>query len=252
MHKRIAGLLVLILVFICTASFAENSITAGDKVTFGKYPQHMKSGVPADPEPISWLVLDVDGDKVLLLSERALVSKDYNSPDHFLYEVTWETCTLRAWLNNEFLNEAFSYQEQQAIIPTKLTNPSYVSGGFVVSGGNDTTDKVFLLSKNELEIYLTTKSSRQCYPTDYASSTGAFTGWSYIRDDSGTASDSSAPGNTNKTCVWWLRSPGQIGFYAAGCDHTGNIFPGGEYVAVKGYSVRPAVWVLSSAMTGGE
>ena len=63
MHKRIAGLLVLILIFICTASFAENSITAGDKVTFGKYPQHMKSGVPADPEPISWLVLDVDGDK---------------------------------------------------------------------------------------------------------------------------------------------------------------------------------------------
>ena len=147
MRKRIACLLVLIMLLACAASFAEDGVAAGDKVNFGKYWQHMASGnTPAAPEPIVWRVLAVDGDKALLLAEQPLVGMPYNDDDHFLYEVTWETCSLRAWLNGDFLNDAFSSGEKQAIQPTVVSTPPYRGNdGYTVSGGNDTTDTVFLL-----------------------------------------------------------------------------------------------------------
>ena len=253
MSKRIAALLVLVLLLCCAAPLAQGDVSVGSKVTFGNYPQTMRGfRGSASPEPIRWLVLAVEGDKALLLSEQALAGKDYNSPDHFLYEVTWETCTLRAWLNNEFLNEAFSSREQQAIIPANLQNPGYESGGFVVSGGNDTTDKVFILSPDEAEKYLPTEASRRCYPTEYAESNGAYIGWSYYEDDSKADSDSGNSDDDKERCIWWLRAPGPIGHYAAACETWGEIDRWGEYVAKEGFAVRPAVWVSVSALTAGR
>lgn len=250
MSKRIAALLVLVLLLCCAAPLAQGDVSVGSKVTFGNYPQTMRGfRGSASPEPIRWLVLAVEGDKALLLSEQALAGKDYNSPDHFLYEVTWETCTLRAWLNNEFLNEAFSSREQQAIIPANLQNPGYESGGFVVSGGNDTTDKVFILSPDEAEKYLPTEASRRCSPTDYAVSMGAANKWGY---EDNTDAHEVRDGYTPDVCIWWLRAPGEIGHYAALCDHTGMVDRDGEYIAFEGMSVRPCLWVSTGALTAGR
>ena len=244
MRKRFACLLVLAMLLACAASFAEGGVAVGDKVTFGKYWQHMAPGnTPAAPEPIVWRVLAVDGDKALLLAEQPLVGMPYNDDDHFLYEVTWETCSLRAWLNGDFLNDAFSSGEKQAIQPTAVSTADYVGyDGYTVSGGNDTTDKVFLLSTKEATKYLKTEASRKCCPTDYAVSTGASKSWFTYYDDSGTTTQS-----TDNVCNWWLRDPGRIGHYVAECTYTGSV-GGEEYAGTTYISVRPAAWVSISAL----
>lgn len=72
----------------------------GNYVTFGTYPQSEEG---TDATPIQWMVLDRDGSKALLLSRYGLDAQPYNTE---LSEVTWETCSLRSWLNNNFRNTA--------------------------------------------------------------------------------------------------------------------------------------------------
>lgn len=83
---------------------------------------------------------------------------------------TWETCTLRQWLNNNFFNAAFSGYER-AMIPTVTVsadeNPEYST-----DHGNATQDRVFLLSIDEANKYFGSDSERRCKPTDYAAVIG--------------------------------------------------------------------------------
>ena len=90
------------------------SIKVGDIVTFGRYPQTAEG---TDQTPIEWIVLDYDEkeNKALLLSKYGLDVKPYNTE---WTGITWEKCTLRTWLNGEFLNKAFSAGEQSAILMT--------------------------------------------------------------------------------------------------------------------------------------
>ena len=244
MLKRIMCLVAIILLLHATVSLADGEISVGAKVTFGKYQQHMLAGnTPAPSEPIVWRVLAIDGNKVLLLADQALIGMPYNSKESFLNDVTWETCSLRTWLNGYFLHYAFSDEEQQAIVPTVISTPDYRDYvGLVVSGGNDTTDKVFLLSSEEAKKYLATDSLRICSPTEYAVYTGAANSWGFYSDDSHNVAE-----YINDVCWWWLRSPGQIGHYTACCGHDGGIYSY-NYSAEDGISVRPAVWVDKSAL----
>ena len=251
MSKRIAGLWITLVLMMCLFFPAEAEVSTGDTVIFGKYKQHMKSTgyTPADPEPIEWRVLAVEGSKALLLAEQPLVGMPYNSDASFLYEVTWETCSLRSWLNGEFLSEAFSQKEQQAILQTTVVTRNYEQNGFIVSGGRDTEDKVFVLSVEEVERYLKTPASRKCSPTEYAIHTGASDAWGYFSDDSGYVDSF-----TGDVCIWWLRNPGKNGHYTALCSFDGSIGYQGDYSGGKPntpncYCVRPAIWVSSSAVT---
>ena len=137
-------------------------------------------------------------------------------------DVTWETCTLREWLNNDFVNAAFS-AEEQAIIPTVTVyadkNPEYST-----NPGNATQDKIFLLSITEASKYFSSDSARQYQPTDYAVAEGAF------------ESDFS-------NCVWWLRSPGINQTLAAGVDAGGDVYEYGYWVNYDNLAVRPALWI---------
>lgn len=54
------------------------------------------------------MVLDVKEGQVLLLSNNALDAKAYNDEK---IDVSWENCTLRKWLNNDFYETAFYEQE---------------------------------------------------------------------------------------------------------------------------------------------
>lgn len=107
-------------------------------------------------EPIKWRVLSVDGDDVFLLADKNLDCKLYNTS---YTSVTWETCTLRSWLNgygsasnaygtdyttDNFMNNAFSVSEQGAIKNTIVVNED--NPYYDTEGGNNTTDKVYLLS----------------------------------------------------------------------------------------------------------
>ena len=117
----------------------EITYTYADTVYFGDY------NYGGEKQPIRWRVLKRDGDDLFLMAEQAVGRKLYHDKDE---DVTWETCTLRQWLNNDFYNEAFSEAEKQAIKYTIVINEDNPVYG--TDGGNDTIDKVYIPSVQEL------------------------------------------------------------------------------------------------------
>lgn len=201
-------------------------ITAGSIVTFGHYEQDNYS--KGSREPIEWIVLDVQEDRLLLISRYALDCLSYCSGHD---SVAWETSNVRAWLNNQFLNAAFTEDEQSAILVTEVDNSK--SQGYIHyedNGGPDTQDRLFLLSYAEAWKYFFQSSDRACKPTKAAVKRGAF--------------ESSLSGN----CPWWLRSPGYTTDYVAAVDVDGNRGGNLKYGAL---AVRPAMWVDSNAARFG-
>lgn len=134
-----------------------------ETVYFGSYPQ----GPNGEVEAIEWLVLDNSEDKILLLSKHALDCQPYNKN---FEETSWEKCSLRFWLNNEFLNQAFSEDEKSQIVLSNILadkNPEYDT-----NQGIDTQDKIFLLSVLESQKYFNNDKDRVCWPTAYANKIG--------------------------------------------------------------------------------
>ena len=204
--------------------------TVGNYVTFGEYPQ---TTAGEDMTPIEWLVLARDGDKALLISRYGLDAQPYNK-DHT--SVTWETCTLRTWLNGTFYNKAFSSAEQAAILTTNVGNSkNQCYSGWSTSSGNNTQDKVFLLSYAEANKYFgvtydnSSNTKSRVAPTAYAIAQGAWTSYSNKTTDSTYAG------------WWWLRSPGTYQDYAAIVYFVGSL--DFNYVDSDSGSVRPALWV---------
>ena len=210
------------------------NIKVGDTYTFGAYEQD--NSTSNGKEAIEWTVLDKDGMSLLLISKQALDCQQYNTS---YTDVTWESCSLRKWMNGTFLNKAFNAEEQAQIQNTTVSadkNPEYNT-----NPGNATTDKVFLLSINEVEKYFNSDEARKCAPTAYAKAQGAYTSDSY-KTASGAA-----------TCWWWLRSPGFTQSCAASVRYdgsvnyrgydVGSVDYGGDYVSNGIGAVRPALWI---------
>ena len=192
--------------------------SVGDIVYFGAYEQD--NNTSNGKEDIEWLVLAKEGNKALVISKYALDCQQYNTS---YTSVTWETCSLRKWLNGTFLNAAFSSEEQSSIISSTVTadkNPSYST-----SPGNNTTDKVFLLSITEVNKYFSSDSARQCSATAYAKAQGAYTNTS------------------NGNCWWWLRSCGYDSDHAACVSIGGSVGSYGINVSISSDAVRPALWI---------
>ena len=208
----------------------EAQFTVGNYVTFGEYPQ---TTAGEDMTPIEWLVLARDGNKALLISRYGLDAQPYNT-DHT--SVTWETCTLRTWLNVTFYNKAFSSDEQAAILTTSVDNGKNQGySKWSTSGGNNTEDKVFLLSYAEANKYFgvtydnISNTKSRVAPTAYAIAQGAW------------ASSSNKTADSTDAEWWWLRSPG---FYQSSAAYVlgYGLFRGDDVIRVSG-SVRPALWV---------
>lgn len=200
------------------------NIKVGDTYTFGAYEQD--NSTSNGKEAIEWTVLDKDGMSLLLISKQALDCQQYNTS---YTDVTWESCSLRKWMNGTFLNKAFNAEEQAQIQNTTVSadkNPEYNT-----NPGNATTDKVFLLSINEVEKYFNSDEARKCAPTAYAKAQGAYTSDSY-KTASGAA-----------TCWWWLRSPGYTQSYAASVAMYGSVNYSGNLVNYVIDAVRPALWI---------
>ena len=190
----------------------------GSFVTFGVYEQDNDSS--DGKEDIEWLVLEKYDNKILLISRYAL---DYHVYDPSFTSVTWENCSVRNWLNDEFISDAFSVDEQNLIQVTTVTadkNPYFPS----TDAGNDTSDKVFLLSISEAHNLFASNKERQCKETEYCNAQG-----------------SSADDNGN--CMWWLRTPGKDSNYAMIIGNDGSALQGGASVDHPRCAVRPAVWV---------
>lgn len=190
----------------------------GSNVYFGSYEQD--DNTSNGKEKIEWTVLKKEDNKILVISKYGLDSRSYNEEHE---SITWEDCSLRKWLNDSFIIEAFISKEVEKILTTTVKadpNPKYDT-----NTGNDTQDQVFLLSINEAEKYLSSDSARQCEATAYAKTKGAYTN------------------NYNGNCSWWLRSPGYDVYYANCVYGSGNIDYGGFIVDHRTTAVRPALWI---------
>lgn len=205
----------------------------GDYVFFGSYEQDNDTSNGA--EDIEWLVLTVEDGKALVISKYALDCKPYNTDRDVTWDtdVTWESCSLREWLNSNFINVAFSDDEKE-LIPTVTVyadkNPESSR-----DSGNATQDQVFLLSISEANKYFNSNSARQCEVTDYAFANGIADGELgnalYVR-------------SAGCNCFWWLRTRGAIACCAAYVNDRGSTSEQGCYAYNNGdIAVRPAMWI---------
>ena len=185
----------------------------GEAIEFGNYPQD-KDGTE---KPIEWIVMKNEGNQVLLLSKYVLDAKPYNEE----WEgVTWQTSDIRQRLNNEFYTTAFNKSEKAKIQTSLIKNEDNSEYG--TSEGNDTEDKVFLLSEKEAETLFSDEEERIAKATEYAEKSGVYV-------------------NKEKAAWWWLRSPGDYGFSAAGVDDDGWVYRIGYNVDYSSDGVRPAL-----------
>lgn len=190
----------------------ESKYKVGDKVQYGNW----------NGEIIEWEVLDVKGDKALLFATKVIEVRPYH--DEWVY-ITWEECSLRKWLNGDFYDQAFSDEEKGKIETTTVVNND--NAEFKTPGGNDTQDKVFLLSAEEAEKYFDSAEARVAVMTDYLLE------------------------NTVKISglderYYWLRTPGWtseqamlVGFRGDISVRGANVFDGNA----QSTGVRPAVWI---------
>lgn len=195
-----------------------SSVSVGNYVSLGRFEQD--NDLMNGKEPIEWRVLAIDksSEKALIISRYALTARCYHNGDTY---PTWANSDIRRWLNGQFLRNAFTPEEQSVILRSMLSSSDYEG----IEGGLDTSDRVFLLSREEAAKYFTGSADRLVKPTEYARSMGV-----------GIA-------NENGCCWWWLRTPGTFSYDAGlvyavgGIDHTGG------NVKNTTIAVRPALWV---------
>ncbi|MBR5917739.1 MAG: DUF4214 domain-containing protein [Lachnospiraceae bacterium] len=230
-------------------------VKAGKTIKFGKYEQDGNEAT--GQEDIEWIVLENDGKGVFVVSKYVLDNHFYNFGED---DVTWETCTLRTWLNNDFYNAAFNDSEKAEIAMVTLENKANTY--YNKPAGNNTNDKVFLLSVDEVEKYFGDynyfnkdeqygyNQNLICTATPYAINQGVseleitadvyndqyfgLKKYGYSQDVVGT-----------KGCDWWLRGPvSEMNYWVCFVTESGNTgqYPGCN-VFVSGVGVRPAMYI---------
>ncbi|MCR5206260.1 MAG: DUF6273 domain-containing protein [Lachnospiraceae bacterium] len=201
------------------ASYDFSKVKKGDTIKFGSYEQD--NNFSNGQEPIEWIVLEKTKKDIFVVSKYALDSLPYNKE---YTKVTWEDCTLRKWLNDKFYTNAFNKTEIAMIKTTTVENFDNAISG--TSGGNDTKDKVFLLSQLEMinsdygfdESYDAQDLSRRCAPTAY--------GKAQEISDSKYAQTSDG----EDACSWWLRSSSGNGYRACFVGPNGRVNSAGNFV----------------------
>ena len=198
-----------------------NLIETLTTIKFGKYYQQSKRSM----EPIEWIILDRKENNYLLMSKYALEKKSYNySQNYTPTSATWDTCSLRKWLNDTFIKTAFSIDEQKMIRSTNVVadkNPEYKT-----SPGKNTNDKVFLLSLHEAKKYLRNGlyDARTCKGTAYCLAQSKFS-------------------NKDGTICWWLRTPGFSSKEVVFVGDKGNVDNDLKSGTNIFYGVRPVLWI---------
>ncbi len=174
----------------------------GDAVIFGKYEQNSKYD---GTEPLEWLVLEKQEDKILLISRYCIETLSYNTERT---DVTWADSSLRTFLNDTFLKNAFDENEAKSLITV-----------------ND--DKVSMLSVADAKKYFEYDSWRACSATESASNMGA-------RTEDG-------------FCWWWLIDKGNMTNSASYVHFNGTVQEKGFAVDYNLVAVRPVIWVSADA-----
>lgn len=203
----------------------------GETVTLGTY-----AG-----EKIEWQILEKKaGGSYVLLAKEAVEVKPYHTGAD---GAAWENCSLRAWLNGDFYNGAFSDSAKKKIVKTTVPNPGNAVSG--TAGGAATEDRVYLLSLEETAEYfgvdaydLGSAEGLICMPSKFAAGHGANMllqeSIDKFRDGFGYELKAGA-------CSWWLRSPGETPSRAAYVGPSGLVSAKGISADIGSYCVRPVV-----------
>lgn len=170
-----------------------------------------------------WRILDIQDGKALLISDEILFFRPYQDPE---MDTTWAESTLRTYLNEVFYSQ-FSEAERSRIVETVVQNND--NPWFGTPGGDDTTDKIFLLSIEEVVRYFGDSGQLQNGNPNN----------DYRIDDS---YNSNRQAGSPRNAWWWLRSPGNKSDDAAGIDSSGRISITGDCVDDMG-GVRPVLWI---------
>lgn len=190
-----------------------------ESVFFGSYEQDGNASNGA--EPIEWIVLERDGDRCLLLSKYALEFMAYHERT-IADPASWYSSTLRSWLEEDFLEVAFTQGERQGIEATPIVS----NAGSTIE--ETTYDEVFLLDEQQVEAYLEGNALRRCFPAAHvASLESARHG---ISDDG--------------TVGWWL-------IQLDGDLYTPIVRADGAIEEMRdneSAGIRPAMWVSSSSL----
>jgi hypothetical protein len=223
-------ILSLTLVTLSPVSAMASAPNTGGTVIFGEFNYYgfVDGNHTALTYDIEWQVLDVQGDMMLLLSNKLLFKREYHSlPDD---AVTWEVSSLRKYLNEDFYNSTFSADEKARIVETTVINKD--NQWYGTPGGNNTVDKVFLLSLEEVVKYLGDSGKLANRPGEKAQ---------YFSDEY--YKERLAPELDAEflTPDWWLRSPGGDPGAAAFAGSNVDLYGSPAYGFHQG--VRPAMWV---------
>ena len=190
-------------------------VKVGDIIEFGHYEQD--NDLSNGTEPIEWIVLEVADDVALLISEYGIDNKQYNVRHK---TTTWETSSLRKWLNIDFFLNAFDSFERDIIEPNYSKNFQTEAVG--LESSKDTNDRVFLLSEREFEDLFHDKNLKQVKATAYAITNGAWV-------------------SENGSSWWWLRGIGWKIVSAPTVTSDGLIYSRGRDVNYQGVVVRPCI-----------
>jgi len=192
------------------------NLKEGSSLIMGEYEQ---DGIDANgSEGIEWVCLEIKDNKALVLSKYALDEAVFNERHD---EVTWEYSTLRARLNGEFYETAFTTEEKQLILLQYIE--STVNYEVDQYSGQDTIDRIFQLSIEEYKKYFPNYNGVAA-PTAAAVIHGC---------------DTDLIGN----CWWWTRTNGIDYVTAAIIDSEGKINATGTNVINDFGAMRPAMWI---------
>ena len=267
-----------IYIYICPnlnlfPDFDLSSAKTGDELLFGYYEQD--NNIENGAEYIEWILLSKEDDRALLLSKYGLDSKAYDDYDDLgkrfpgeegddayidkngelnyykseLINVTWEDSPLRSWMNNDFYNEVFDDSQKNKIFETLLVNSDNPNPDYGTSGGNDTYDKVFLLTSEDVtnkaygfnEDPTELDIARRCLPTTYAAEKGVGMEWMTGGMGGPYPEDMSDYPEGGFICSWWLRSPGTDAAHKESVRFYGRIFE--NEVCNISIAVRPAIYI---------
>ncbi|MDR1464794.1 MAG: DUF6273 domain-containing protein [Oscillospiraceae bacterium] len=205
------------------------SVPAGQSSSEGS--ANTNAAPPAKPQPgvgdiilfgnYNWRVLEVRDGKALIITEDIMTGRAYNEANE---DVTWETCTLRTYLNGEFY-DSFVPVDRKRIVDTEVRTPS--NPWYETDGGKVVTDKIFLLSIEEvLKYFGNSKLGKEEY--------------FWFSDEN----DEKRKANfENDYHWWWLRSPGILPIDAVCVLIGGYVGLGGIFVSESSGGVRPALWI---------
>ncbi len=206
-----------------TTAVIPRTINRGDIVSFGFYDQD--GNAENGSEAIEWIVLEVEEDRVLLISRYILDAARFANPAR---STNYAGSDIRNWLNNDFKESAFSSAQQEVLLSFTV-DPGKNESHPAVGQGQAVEDKVGILSIEQIYHYFPGFSDRQCRATERAADNGVFR-----------AGNGFSP--------WWTCTMGANSIQATLARSDGDINFDGRDLSLGTFGARPVICLSRDAL----